>query len=425
MRAFLLASATAASFGALRLSRSTSQGEGWPGPASLAGSPPWRRHQNARKASSPARVMTPSRVLPAVEWSLGVSPIQAAKCRPERKRADRASSSPPGARRPDRPPVSRRGGGYLIGAMPGHQLGVDLLHRPAAARIRCPARQTTPAPAPAGSRRRDALQQHLDLVQPLGGVISRTPPHSRGSHWPTACAGASSCSRTPISISAACCSAVLTGTKRIVGRLIASHSAAASAASFLPRLTYGFTSCGASSFTSWPSRSARAPSSATHRRPPGRSPSARAWRKTQHLLAPQLLRSTGCSAASTPCSWKKRFDVSIPMRVIFFTDGSLVEISTTSFWHIDAVGGRPPHHAAAAIVETKPSTGIFSQHPPRRMGPGLRRDERNIFEFGLDTISENRNDLPVVTSGIFPHSRSLRGAAGAVHASFGETDRFA
>ena len=39
------------------------------------------------------------------------------------------------------------------------------------------------------------------------------------------------------SIKAACCSAVFTGTKRIVGRLIASHSASASAASFLPRLT--------------------------------------------------------------------------------------------------------------------------------------------------------------------------------------------
>ena len=44
-------------------------------------------------------------------------------------------------------------------------------------------------------------------------------------------------SRKPTSISAACCSAVLTGTKRMVGRLIASHSASASAASFLPRLT--------------------------------------------------------------------------------------------------------------------------------------------------------------------------------------------
>src|SRR5450756_2180428 len=46
-------------------------------------------------------------------------------------------------------------------------------------------------------------------------------------------------SRTPTSIKAACCSAVFTGTKRIVGRLVASQSASASAASFLPRLTYG------------------------------------------------------------------------------------------------------------------------------------------------------------------------------------------
>src|SRR5712671_6033650 len=56
----------------------------------------------------------------------------------------------------------------------------------------------------------------------------------------------------PTSISAACCSAVFTGTKRIVGRLIASQSASASAASFLPRLTYGLTSCGAINFTECP-----------------------------------------------------------------------------------------------------------------------------------------------------------------------------
>src|ERR1700719_4899724 len=42
------------------------------------------RHQDAlRNLSSPARVILPSRVLPAVEWSFGVSPSQAAKCRPE------------------------------------------------------------------------------------------------------------------------------------------------------------------------------------------------------------------------------------------------------------------------------------------------------------------------------------------------------
>ena len=44
-------------------------------------------------------------------------------------------------------------------------------------------------------------------------------------------------SRTPIGMRAACCSGDLTGTKRMVGRLMASHSASASAASFLPRLT--------------------------------------------------------------------------------------------------------------------------------------------------------------------------------------------
>jgi hypothetical protein len=48
-------------------------------------------------------------------------------------------------------------------------------------------------------------------------------------------------SRKPTIIRAACCSAVFTGTKRIVGRLIASQSASGSAVSFLPRFTYGLT----------------------------------------------------------------------------------------------------------------------------------------------------------------------------------------
>jgi len=34
-------------------------------------------------------------------------------------------------------------------------------------------------------------------------------------------------------------------------------------------------------------------------------------------------RTTTFSSASTPCSWKNCFDVSVKMRVIFSTDGSL------------------------------------------------------------------------------------------------------
>ena len=48
---------------------------------------------------------------------------------------------------------------------------------------------------------------------------------------------------------------VLTGTKRMLGRCTASHAAAASAPSFLPRLPlmrYGATSLGAMSLTVWP-----------------------------------------------------------------------------------------------------------------------------------------------------------------------------
>src|SRR5271166_5945204 len=98
-----------------------------------------------------------------------------------------------------------------------------------------------------------------------------------------------SLSRTPTSIKAACCSVVFTGTKRIVGRLIASQSASASAASFLPRLTYGLTSCGAISFTV-------CPNDCSSRAKWWLAPQASiaitvgaSLEERHHLLAPQLL----------------------------------------------------------------------------------------------------------------------------------------
>src|SRR3954453_9449157 len=89
MRASLLASATATSFGGLRWRRSRIQAMS---PVPLRQRPSRTRLIRAvapttstlRSASSPARVIPPSRTLPAVEWSLGVSPIQAANCRPDR-----------------------------------------------------------------------------------------------------------------------------------------------------------------------------------------------------------------------------------------------------------------------------------------------------------------------------------------------------
>ena len=58
------------------------------GHAASAGSGRWRPPPaRCRSISSPARVITPSRFLPAVEWFFGVSPSQAAKSRPDLKPA--------------------------------------------------------------------------------------------------------------------------------------------------------------------------------------------------------------------------------------------------------------------------------------------------------------------------------------------------
>jgi len=69
MRATLLASATAASFGGLRATRFRNQGEGLTlslRTCSITEVAPTVMVR--RKAWSPARVTTPSRILPAVEW---------------------------------------------------------------------------------------------------------------------------------------------------------------------------------------------------------------------------------------------------------------------------------------------------------------------------------------------------------------------
>ena len=137
-----------------------------------------------RKLSSPARVILPSRVLPAVEWSFGVRPIQAAKCRPDGNICGSGAFitsvvAPIG-------PIpgifaSRRLSG--VGAVPGHQLGLDLPSvRPAAARSRGPAIVNS-SRASTGSALvlRDLRQAAARSCPDPWRAISRTPPHSRGS----------------------------------------------------------------------------------------------------------------------------------------------------------------------------------------------------------------------------------------------------
>ena len=67
MRAILLASATAANFGGLRLRSSTSQGDPRPLRRTCWITAVAPTTSTLRKVSSPARVMTPSLTLPAVE----------------------------------------------------------------------------------------------------------------------------------------------------------------------------------------------------------------------------------------------------------------------------------------------------------------------------------------------------------------------
>ena len=85
-----------------------------------------------------------------------------------------------------------------------------------------------------------------NLVRPAGPCAVTMPnslawPRMALTSW-VRCRTASS--RTPSAMVWACCSADLTGTKRMVGRLAASLMASASLRSFLLRLTKGLTYCG-------------------------------------------------------------------------------------------------------------------------------------------------------------------------------------
>lgn len=86
MRANLLASAPATSFGDLRSKRPASHGVGLCRPALMClSSAVAPTTKTDRSAESPALVMPPWRIRPPVEWSFGVDPSQVAKSRPDRK----------------------------------------------------------------------------------------------------------------------------------------------------------------------------------------------------------------------------------------------------------------------------------------------------------------------------------------------------
>src|SRR5271166_5161858 len=144
--------------------------------------------------------------------------------------------------------------------MPSHEPGIDLVDLRLQLRIFLGlGREQLPSQGGQALIGLDAREQRSEVSPPLGGGQAELARIATDRVAQLRALRISR-SRTPTSIKAACCSAVFTGTKRIVGRLIASQSASASAASFLPRLRYGLTSCGAINFTECPeTRSQSAP----------------------------------------------------------------------------------------------------------------------------------------------------------------------
>src|SRR5271168_2896015 len=247
IRAILLASATAASFFGLRASNSRSHAEArpvgpWPAGLTRGLAAPITAvapsTSSRRRSSSPCRLILPGRDLPAVEASRGVTPIQAAKCRAERKALGSGTLSAKLT-----PPIGPDAGNgrqalaRLILPMPSHQARLDRLQL--------------------GVQPLELIGQQGEHLARQGrhALVGREPPLQFGDLLRTLWRGDAELRRMaahrvdqhgalldqqvarPSIVSAACCSAVLIGTNRMVGRLIASQIASASIASFLPRLT--------------------------------------------------------------------------------------------------------------------------------------------------------------------------------------------
>src|SRR6266850_5159160 len=106
---------------------------------------------------------------------------------------------------------------------------------------------------------------------------------------------------TRCSASSACCSVLFTGTKRMLGRVTASHTASASLPSFLSLFLYGATNLGAISLTVWPCCSKRRPHSCApeHASMPIRQGDNDATVSTSRSRR-TVRRSTVLPAASTP-----------------------------------------------------------------------------------------------------------------------------
>ena len=244
MRAILLASATAATLNGRRASRRVAQSAALRAALCSSAAARWRRAPGAAAASGcPASRCLPRRSLPPLECGFGVRPSQAAKWRAEAKppgsgderlqrgRGDRADAGDGG-----QPPCR-----FVLASAADHR-AVETARSASLAGLDLSARVPARLPAPASGRRSSSLSRttamsSADLPDPLrrddaelGEVAAQRVHASRAlPHQQVA--------RTFSSTAAACCSSVLTGTKRIVGRVTASQIASASAASVLPRLT--------------------------------------------------------------------------------------------------------------------------------------------------------------------------------------------
>src|ERR1700726_1754863 len=118
-------------------------------------------------------------------------------------------------------------------------------------------------------------------------------------------------------------------------------------------------------------------------------------------LRRNFLRKTTFSAAFTPWSWKKCFDVSMPIRLTCSTDGlHCLRSATTSFWHNRCRRGPSTPSLLARAAFVVEGNDIFGR--PRHVND----DEADAW---IELCQMGRHPLECPASAPMRHFRRVEG----------------
>jgi len=215
--------------------------------------------RSVRRYRSPIFEMEPSRSFPPLEFCRGTRPSHAANCRPDLKCEGSVTVAviAVAVMKPTPGIVSNRLPAAFVRCQASSSASIALICAPNSRT--CDTRGASAYRARAGMRGASGLSlpktRSISVAKPLASCAAIKPNSARWLRraFTVIVRWRMSKALVRCNMTTACCSGLFISTNRIVGRVTASQIAAASAASFFPRLTYAFTYDGGMSFTVWPS----------------------------------------------------------------------------------------------------------------------------------------------------------------------------